>query len=65
MDKWKHDENSNNPLRGAILRGMAALGIAAVAIASLAGSASSQTLLEKIKNGETIRIGFSNEIPWA
>ncbi|MER8563379.1 ectoine/hydroxyectoine ABC transporter substrate-binding protein EhuB [Mesorhizobium sp. M0578] len=44
---------------------MAALGIAAMTIASLAGSASAQSLLEKIKNGETVRIGFSNEVPWA
>ncbi|MER8563386.1 ectoine/hydroxyectoine ABC transporter substrate-binding protein EhuB [Mesorhizobium sp. M0578] len=44
---------------------MAALGIAAVAIASLVGSASAQSLLEKIKSGETVRIGFSNEVPWA
>ncbi|TIL43172.1 ectoine/hydroxyectoine ABC transporter substrate-binding protein EhuB [Mesorhizobium sp.] len=44
---------------------MVALGMAAIAIASFASSASAQLLLEKIKNGETIRIGFSNEIPWA
>ncbi|WP_346016470.1 MULTISPECIES: ectoine/hydroxyectoine ABC transporter substrate-binding protein EhuB [unclassified Mesorhizobium] len=52
-------------MRRAILRGMAAAGIAAMAMASFAGSASAQSLLEKIKNGETIRIGFSNEKPWA
>ncbi|WP_018240877.1 ectoine/hydroxyectoine ABC transporter substrate-binding protein EhuB [Ensifer sp. BR816] len=44
---------------------MAALGIAAMAILSFAGSTSARSLLDKIKNGETIRIGFSNEIPWA
>lgn len=49
----------------AILKGIAAIGIAALAIGSIAGSASAQSLLEKIKAGETIRIGFSNEIPWA
>ncbi|WP_037427258.1 ectoine/hydroxyectoine ABC transporter substrate-binding protein EhuB, partial [Sinorhizobium sp. CCBAU 05631] len=43
---------------------MAALGIA-LPIASFAGLASAQSLLAKIKDGETIRIGFSNEIPWA
>ncbi|MCC0042836.1 MAG: ectoine/hydroxyectoine ABC transporter substrate-binding protein EhuB [Brucellaceae bacterium] len=44
---------------------MAALGIAALTLGTYAGSASAQSLLEKIKSGETIRIGFSNEIPWA
>ncbi|MER8899641.1 ectoine/hydroxyectoine ABC transporter substrate-binding protein EhuB [Mesorhizobium sp. M0676] len=44
---------------------MAAVGIAAVAIGSMAGSASAQSLLDKIKSGETIRIGFSNQPPWA
>ncbi|THK35209.1 ectoine/hydroxyectoine ABC transporter substrate-binding protein EhuB [Ensifer sp. MPMI2T] len=44
---------------------MAVLGMAACAIGSTVGSASAQSLLDKIKNGETIRIGFSNEIPWA
>ncbi|MER8899562.1 ectoine/hydroxyectoine ABC transporter substrate-binding protein EhuB [Mesorhizobium sp. M0676] len=44
---------------------MAALGIAAMVIAPFAGLASAQSLLDKIKNGETVRIGFSNEIPWA
>ncbi|WP_245449085.1 ectoine/hydroxyectoine ABC transporter substrate-binding protein EhuB [Phyllobacterium sophorae] len=44
---------------------MAALGIAAMTISSFAGSASAQALLEKIKNGETIRLGFTNEPPSA
>ncbi|RWQ12645.1 MAG: ectoine/hydroxyectoine ABC transporter substrate-binding protein EhuB [Mesorhizobium sp.] len=44
---------------------MAALGIAAVAIGSMASSASAQSLLEKIKNGDTIRLGFSNGPPGA
>ncbi|MCA1495037.1 ectoine/hydroxyectoine ABC transporter substrate-binding protein EhuB [Ensifer sp. NBAIM29] len=43
---------------------MAALGMA-LSIASSCRSASAQSLLEKIKNGDMIRIGFSNEIPWA
>lgn len=52
-------------MRRTILKGMAALGIAALTAASFAAPASAQSLLEKIKAGETIRIGFSNEIPWA
>ncbi|RWQ13515.1 ectoine/hydroxyectoine ABC transporter substrate-binding protein EhuB [Mesorhizobium sp.] len=44
---------------------MAALGIAAVAIGSMAGSASAQSLLEKIRNGDAIRLGFTNEPPGA
>ncbi|RWQ12646.1 MAG: transporter substrate-binding domain-containing protein [Mesorhizobium sp.] len=44
---------------------MAALGIAAVAISSMASSASAQSLLERIKNGDTIRLGFSNGPPLA
>ncbi|PSH55634.1 ectoine/hydroxyectoine ABC transporter substrate-binding protein EhuB [Phyllobacterium sophorae] len=44
---------------------MAALGIAAMTISSFAGSASAQALLEKIKSGETIRLGFTNEPPSA
>lgn len=52
-------------MRRAILKGMAALGVAALAMGSIAGTASAQSLLEKIQAGETIRIGFSNEIPWA
>lgn len=52
-------------MRRAVLKGMAVLGVAALTMGSIAGSASAQSLLEKIKAGETIRIGFSNEIPWA
>ncbi len=48
-----------------ILKGIAALGVAALALGWAGGPASAQSLLEKIKNGESIRIGFSNEIPWA
>ena len=52
-------------MKHAILRGVAAFAIAAFAAGTTVGSASAQSLLEKIQNGETIRIGFSNEIPWA
>ena len=41
------------------LLGAAALGLALVA------PASAQNLLAKAKAGETIRIGFANEVPWA
>ncbi|MGX9576834.1 ectoine/hydroxyectoine ABC transporter substrate-binding protein EhuB, partial [Mesorhizobium sp. f-mel] len=62
MVKWKDEEHS---FKSATLKGIAALGIAAMAVASLAGSASAESLLERIKNGETIRLGFSNESPSA
>jgi polar amino acid transport system substrate-binding protein len=52
-------------MRRAILKGIVALGVAALTVGSFGGSASAQSLLEKIKAGETIRLGFSNEIPWA
>jgi polar amino acid transport system substrate-binding protein len=52
-------------MRRFFLRGLAALGIAVMALGVVSGTASAQTLLEKIKSGETIRLGFSNEIPWA
>ena len=46
-------------------RRIAALaGLAAVIGLSL-GSANAASLLEKAKAGETIRIGFANEVPWA
>jgi polar amino acid transport system substrate-binding protein len=59
---WKHEGYS---FRSAILGGIAALDIAAMAVASFAGSASAESLLERIKNGETIRLGFTNEPPGA
>lgn len=65
MDKCHHEENRTDPLRRAILMGMTALGIAATAIASFASSASAQSLVDRIGNGETIRIGYSNDAPWA
>lgn len=52
-------------MRRTFLRGIFALGAAALALGTAAGSVSAQSLLDKIKNGETIRIGFSNEVPWA
>ncbi len=52
-------------MKHAIFRGVAAFAIAAFTAGSTVGSASAQSLLEKIQAGETIRIGFSNEIPWA
>ena len=51
-------------MRRAILKGMAALGIAALTLGTYAGSASAQSLLEKIKSGETIRIGFIKDERW-
>ncbi|WP_373415102.1 ectoine/hydroxyectoine ABC transporter substrate-binding protein EhuB [Ensifer aridi] len=64
MDRCIDEENGTSHLRRAILTGIAALWMA-LPIALFATSASAQTLLEKIRNGETIRIGFSSEIPWA
>lgn len=52
-------------MRRKFLRGIFALGAAALALGTAAESVSAQSLLDKIKNGETIRIGFSNEVPWA
>ncbi|WP_245322570.1 ectoine/hydroxyectoine ABC transporter substrate-binding protein EhuB [Mesorhizobium sp. WSM3882] len=37
----------------------------ALATVALAGSASAQSLLDKIRNGETVRLGFSNEPPFS
>lgn len=65
MYDCNHGASKSSPSKRAILKGMAALGIAAMAVGFMAGAASAQSLLDKIKNGETIRIGFSNEIPWA
>ena len=52
-------------MRRVILKAIAALGVAALTLGAVGGAASAKSLLEKIKAGETIRIGFSNEIPWA
>ncbi|WP_031215193.1 ectoine/hydroxyectoine ABC transporter substrate-binding protein EhuB [Mesorhizobium sp. LSJC285A00] len=43
---------------------VAALALALATVA-FAGSASAQSLLDKIKNGETVRLGFSNEPPFS
>ncbi|PBB95669.1 ectoine/hydroxyectoine ABC transporter substrate-binding protein EhuB [Mesorhizobium sp. WSM3862] len=43
---------------------MAALGITAAAMGSLAGSASAGELLERIKSGGPVRIGFSSDRVW-
>ncbi|MER8467414.1 ectoine/hydroxyectoine ABC transporter substrate-binding protein EhuB [Mesorhizobium sp. M1396] len=65
MDTSKRDRSGNNLLRHTILSCMAALGIAAMTIGAMAGSASAQSLLERIKNGDTIRFGFTNGPPAA
>ncbi|WP_353682893.1 ectoine/hydroxyectoine ABC transporter substrate-binding protein EhuB [Mesorhizobium sp.] len=65
MKKWQQLTNRSVDLGNAIVRGMAALGIAAIAVASFVDPAPAQSLLDKIKNGETIRIGFSSQAPWA
>lgn len=44
---------------------LSALAVAAFAVALPTGGAQAQSLLERIKAGDTIRLGFSNEIPWA
>jgi polar amino acid transport system substrate-binding protein len=62
MVKQKH---VNHSLKTTILKGIAGLAMAAVAAASYAGAASAASLLERIKNGETIRLGFTNEPPTA
>ena len=48
-----------------ILKGMATVGLAALALGALAATASAGSLIDKFKAGETIRIGFANEVPWA
>jgi polar amino acid transport system substrate-binding protein len=65
QQKRLNAKNGRLVMRRAFLKGMAALAIAAVTMGSVVGAASAQSLLEKIQAGETIRIGFSNEIPWA
>ncbi|RWI34673.1 MAG: ectoine/hydroxyectoine ABC transporter substrate-binding protein EhuB [Mesorhizobium sp.] len=44
---------------------MAAVCMAAVTMVSVVAPASAESLLEKIKSGETVRIGYSNDAPWA
>ncbi len=52
-------------MKKSVLKGVAVLGMAALAFGSMAASAGAQSLLEKSENGEPIRIGFANEIPFA
>lgn len=65
MYHLNHGPSKSSLTKRAILKRMVALGIAALAVGFVVGPASAKSLLDKIKNGETIRIGFSNEIPWA
>ncbi|WP_373414980.1 ectoine/hydroxyectoine ABC transporter substrate-binding protein EhuB [Ensifer aridi] len=65
MTNWKDIEFRSSSFRRAIVKGVAALALAAIAITPFASAASAQPLLDKIKNGEPIRIGFSNEVPLA
>ncbi|MER8772191.1 transporter substrate-binding domain-containing protein [Mesorhizobium sp. M0960] len=65
MNIWRHDENRNSPLSRKILVGLAAFGIAMLAVGSSASSASAKSLLERIKDGDTIRLGFTNGPPGA
>lgn len=65
MNKRQHLTSRTDPLRRRVLRGMAALGITAVAMASQVGSASAGSLLDRIKNGGPVRIGFSTDTAWS
>ncbi|WP_353830005.1 ectoine/hydroxyectoine ABC transporter substrate-binding protein EhuB [Mesorhizobium sp.] len=65
MHDWNHGASKSNPSKRATLKGMVAFGLAAMAVSFTVGASAAESLLDKIKNGETIRIGFSNEIPWA
>jgi len=52
-------------MRRAVLKGMAVVGLTAMSVGTMIVSASAQSLLERAENGEAIRIGFANEIPFA
>lgn len=52
-------------MKNSVLKRVAVLGMAALAFGSIAAPAGAQSLLEKAENGEPIRIGFANEIPFA
>ncbi|MEO0624906.1 MAG: transporter substrate-binding domain-containing protein [Pseudomonadota bacterium] len=39
-------------------------GVATVAALCVAGSASAQDVLERAQAGETVRVGFANDVPW-
>ncbi|MER8441397.1 ectoine/hydroxyectoine ABC transporter substrate-binding protein EhuB [Mesorhizobium sp. M1312] len=66
MTNLQHSRIKEDFFRQSVLNAVAALGmVALLATVTFAGSASAQSLLDKIKNGETIRLGFSNEPPFA
>jgi polar amino acid transport system substrate-binding protein len=48
-----------------VLKGLAAAAVATLVAGSMAVDARAETLLERAKAGETIRMGFSNEPPYA
>ncbi len=48
-----------------VSKAIVVLGVAVTGVSLLLGSAGAASLLEKAKAGETVRIGFANEIPWA
>ncbi|PBB95676.1 ectoine/hydroxyectoine ABC transporter substrate-binding protein EhuB [Mesorhizobium sp. WSM3862] len=64
MNIWQCLETRSN-LCGRVFLNVAAFAMAVLAAVSFAGSASAQSLLDKIKNGETVRLGFSNEPPFS
>lgn len=61
----KYAKNKQRSLRSKILNGLTAFALSTMAITSMTGSALADTLLEKIKSGEPIRLGFTNEPPSA
>lgn len=65
MSDWNLGASKSNVSKRSIVKGMAAFGLAAMTVGFTVETAAAESLLDKIKNGETIRIGFSNEIPWA
>ncbi|ESY44127.1 MULTISPECIES: ectoine/hydroxyectoine ABC transporter substrate-binding protein EhuB [unclassified Mesorhizobium] len=65
MKKWPCIEGGNGFFRHVLLKGAVALSAAAVVAGSLAAPAAANSLLDKIKAGEPIRIGYSNDAPWA
>ena len=46
-------------------KSFAALGLAAFALGALSATAGAQSLMERAKSGEPLRLGFANEVPWA
>lgn len=47
------------------LKGFAALGLTVLALSVLAATANAQSLMERAKAGDPVRLGFANEVPWA